>query len=170
MRAGFTIIELTVVILIIAIVAAAATINLSTPLANAKFQDVQIDLESFLLQARNRAANTDTAIEVTINIDNNIVTQKVAGTELENQKRLALPADYKIKRIVGEDFDISQGKMAVTYSTKGFADSYAILIAGKSNTQHWLLVSGLTTALTSLNDEKEVKNLFKAINKSNNAG
>ncbi len=170
MRTGFTLIELTVVILIMAIIAAAVAINLSHPLAGAKFKDVLIGIDGFLNFAANYAVNHSRPVRIVIDIDNNSIMQKDEEDSPRLNKKIDFPDEFKIERVIGENFDVSSGNIGIDYSPKGLSPSYAIMIAGKDKIPRWLLITGLTGQIITFDNETEIQNIFASLRQGRNAG
>lgn len=159
---GFSLIELSVVLLVIAIAAAAVTLRSEGPLHRARMRDVTGRIAEFDRLSRVYAAQNDKALR--LNID-------LARREFSRSDRRGdqpgsvcrLPAGWTIEKVVMRDKEITSGSTAISCSRHGFTPSYALLIEDGKGRRQWLLLAGLTGELVKVDDEKEIADIFAAL-------
>ena len=158
---GFTLIELTVVLLILAIVAGAVTLRMQAPLYNARMRDVVDGISQFDHLTRTAAKEQDRPLRLVIDLDENFLTRADGrGKELDIPP-FRIPKGFRIKTLLVRHREISGGKAMVRCSRKGLLPSYALAITSGKRTQ-WILFTGLTGHRILLTDEGQIREILRS--------
>lgn len=156
---GFSLIELAVVLLIVAVVAAAVTLRTEGPLRRAQMRDITGQIAEFDRLTRVYARQHDQPLRIAVDLATGRISRSdERGSQLGTSCKL--PPGCKIARLIAPSEDITIGSMAISCSRGGFTPSYAMLIENRGGQQQWLLWAGLTGELVRIDDEEEVKEIF----------
>jgi prepilin-type N-terminal cleavage/methylation domain-containing protein len=160
---GFTLLELAVVLLILAIVAGAVTLHLETPLRRARMRDLVDDFAAFDRFTRTQAREQDRPLRLEADLGTGRLRwTNDLGTETLGAP-LLLPSDYRIARMFVRGQDLVGGCAAVSCSRQGLMPTYALLLAGSGRTSQWILVAGLTGQCVEMDSEDAVRKTFAAL-------
>ncbi len=161
-RTGFTLVEITAVILIAALIAGAVTLNTVGPRRIAEMRDVVDRVRQFDALSRAYAANTGTDIRIVVDTDLDEIS-RVGGRGTETRGRpLRLPGDWGVASVRVFGREPVRGRTVIPCSSAGLTPSYGLLIEGPGGRLRWLLVAGLTGETTECEDEDEIQNIYRA--------
>jgi len=158
---GFTLIEVTVTLLILAVIGGTVTLRLQGPTGNARLKDAVGRVGMFDSLTRLHAREHDVPLRLVVDLGGSELSRtcgdgtEPAGTTLE------LSGDCTIERLLISDKDISGGSVSITCSRRGLMPSYAMLVCGRTGRQ-WLLFCGLTGEILETDHEEEIRETLAA--------
>ena len=158
-RQAFTLAELTVVLTIIAVVAAAVTLRIQGPLGRARQRDVVESIGAFDHTTRVAAREQDRPLRLVIDAEAGELRRADGDGRLLESGRLRLPDGFRFERLLlrGADADAGfAGVSMVPCSRHGLTPSYALLL-DCGGVRRWLLVAGLTGTVVEVADEDEAR-------------
>lgn len=167
-RRGFTLVEVTVVLLITAIIAAAVSLSLAGTSRNANMQNSIERLEQYDRLLRRRAQRFGLPVNLVIDIDTGTLTSTSSHDRLSEAPQLSLPKGFAIKRIILDGKEIFAGQVNIQFSTKGMTPSYGIILADAKQNRRGLFFAGLTGQATSIKDRRQIAELFEKIKPTRN--
>lgn len=151
---GFTLIELSVVLLIIGIAAAVVALRMDGPLRRAEMADVIGEIRRFDHLSREYAKEHDKRLLLTFDLTDG----KLSRTDEDMAdvgEPVVLPDGFYISRMaVGKD-DVGSGIMTIGCSEQGFTQSYALLVGHTSGRRQWLVFAGMTGNVLEPDNDKD---------------
>ena len=153
---GFTLVELTMVLLIIAIVSAAVVLRVQGPLNRARQREVVEMIGQFDLTTRAAARQQDRPLQMLVDMSAGELRRTDGeGRELKVVP-LRLPGDFRIETVLIRGAGSSDRRAVVPFSRQGLTPSYALALV-HGDTRRWLLVAGLTGIVVEVSDEREAQ-------------
>ncbi len=154
-------IELSVVILIMAIAAAAVTLNVRRYLGGARMDDAAGAIADFDRTTRAAALAQDRPLRMAIALSAGKIQRADQAGHLLPGSGLVLPGAFRFSRLLLRERDIRDGEATVSCSRTGLTPTYAIELDDGSRRQ-WLVVAGLTGQFLKVDSEKEAKDILAA--------
>lgn len=157
---GFTLLELAVVLVLLALLAGVATMRLALPYRQARLGDVVQRIRVMDEQVRFRAARCDQAVWLVCDFDSNAICAEVSGDERVAHLRCVLPRAIALGRVrlVGRIHD--GGRMTIPVAADGQTASYAVRLDVGQRPGPWLFFAGISGQMTVLESETDVDELF----------
>jgi type II secretion system protein H len=160
---GFTLVELTVVLLIMGIVAAAVTLKMSGPVSRVKLQDVVKQVKQFDTLTRSYTRQQGKAVRVNVDLSENRISR--LDDEGEPLGRpLQLPSNFKIEKCLIASQQDASDMALLKYNSQGMTHSYAIKLADKLQSK-WIIIIGLTGQVVELKNEQEVQEILESLSR-----
>jgi len=171
-RGGFSLIEMTVVLLILAISAAAVTLRIQGPLHNAQMSDVVERVVEFDLLTRTFARQNDQPVWVCVNLDENRIlrSRKEQDAFKECGQPMTLPEGFSISRLMLRENDCEHGSVTIRFSRRGLGPSYVLRLTGPGDREQWILITGVGGQLVQITNEEEARNILEATKNRPDAG
>lgn len=161
-RTGFSLLELTVVLLIMAIVASAVVLNTRGPMHNARADEIVARIGEFDRLTRSSAQQQDIPLRLVVDIPAGTI-RRVIGDDDENfTPPLTLPSHCRIDAVRIGERRLIRGSAVIECSRQGITPSYAIHLIFDDDRSVWLLVAGLTGQFTTLENETELQDIWQA--------
>jgi len=160
---GFSLVELAVVILVLAIAAGAVTLRLGGPLRAARLRDLTDEIVAFDRLSRTYAREQDQAVRLEVDLACGRFRRTDAHGRETIGREVQLPGGWRIARLLVGREDLGAGAATIRYSRQGLTPTYALLLEDPGGTGRWLLVAGLTGQVLEPNDEEEVRNTLAAL-------
>jgi len=157
-RSAFTLMELLVVLVLVALVVAMVAVNLGGPLHSALAEQAIGRWIVVDRQMRQHSAKFRRPAELSFELKEN----QLKRIDLQRKKPIGsvvqLPARVRIDRYVStsKNRSLRRGKVAIHFSPYGQTNSYAVLLAGPGEQQTWLLFLGVTGEIKRGLGEAEV--------------
>ena len=167
--AGFTLIELMMVVLILATASAIVALRLKGPMCVARMRDVTGRIASYDRLTRLQATEQDRALMVVVDPDKGELRRMDAKGEEAMGTPLSLPSDFEITKVVVAGEAPSAKRKGVYFSRLGLTRSYAILVTGPGDLSRWVLFTGLTGDLVEGEREEQVREALDRTAPGNNA-
>lgn len=158
---GFTLIELTAVLLILGVAAAAVTLRMQGPMCNARMKDVIDEIGAFDQLTRTYAREHDRPVRLVVNLSAGRLSRQDEGEAEELGTALELPEGYRIARLRVRGEDLWSGRVSVRCSEWGLTPTYAMRIDGPSGKSRWVVIAGLTGELVRAEDEDELRDIIE---------
>jgi prepilin-type N-terminal cleavage/methylation domain-containing protein len=155
---GFTLIELMLAVLLLAILASAAVLSFSEPIRNARFQDAIQEIRAFDSTARQAAVSSGQITRLVFDLSAGTIERRDTGSR-SARLRSALPSGYRIERVRIGSRIASSGQAIVDLSPLGIGRTYAVRLHGPGVDQ-WLLLAGLTGQISIITDESKLDAIF----------
>jgi len=165
---GFTLLELTVVLLVLALIAGTAMLNLSGPVRQARLHDTLDELAAFdeLVRSYSIAHHKPSVLE--IDLENNTLARN--STENASLSVLrSLPERFKMNAVYTTAKKIEDSNVSIMYSALGFSRSYAVRLEDSANQRVWIYFSGLTGETQTYEKEEDVQAIFATWHARTNA-
>jgi prepilin-type N-terminal cleavage/methylation domain-containing protein len=160
-RGAFTMIELSVVVLIMAIAAAAVTLNVRKYLGGARMDDATGAIAEFDRTTRTAAIAQNRPLRLVIGLtDGKIARADQAGHPLPGSG-FALPGTVHISRLLLRGRDMREGETAISCSRAGLTPTYAMELDDGGRRQ-WLIVAGMTGQVVKVDSENDAKEILAA--------
>ena len=162
-RIAFSLVELSVVLLILAIAAGAIVLRVSGPMHRAQMNDAVDQVRSFDTLTRQIARQQGRPIQTVFHVGSGRISRTDSTGREGVGSVIELPGDFVISRLAIDGRTLGSGQAAVGFSSQGFSGSYAVRISGPSGQERWLLLAGLSGQPTELGNETEVDAYFAAL-------
>ncbi len=168
-RSAFSLIELTVVLLILAISAAAVTLRIQRPLGTARMRDLTDAIGHFDRLTRVSAQEQDRPLRIVADLSEGTLRRTDdRGRSLETRP-LRVPKGFEIRRALVRGRETERGEVIIPCSRRGLTPSYALLVVGGGR-QQWVVVAGLTGELVEVGSEKQVREILAMAGAGRDAG
>jgi len=173
-RLGFSLIEITLVMLIMAIVAAAVTLRAQGPMQSAKMDEVAAMIGDFDRLTRVYARRHDRPVLLVVDLSTGRLSRTArdgaysSGEDIGEP--LELPQGYTIDALMVRRQDIRAGSASIAFGRRGLSATYAILLVGPGGRsqdptqKRWLCVTGLGGQVLEMaeSDEEQLRDLLAA--------
>ena len=153
---AFTLVELTVVLVIIAIAAAAVTLRTQGPLRQARMRDVVGAIAHAERTTRSAASEQDRAFQLVVDLSDGRVSRSRAQGRPAGTALVQLPQGFRVGAVLMRRRDVSGGSVSIPVSRRGLTPTYAVLIDGGQQRQ-WLVFAGLTGEMVEVDREEDAR-------------
>lgn len=159
---AFTLVEMMVVLLLMALIAGGITLSLAGAGNNAKTTDIIGRIEKLDFQLRTFACQFNKPADLIINLDTGTLTQATMldANNIRPLPAIVLPSHITIRRVAIKDQEIYSGEIAIHFSEMGITPSYALWLETDKAESHGLFFSGLTGQATRFENKKTTDNIF----------
>ena len=169
-QTAFTLVELTVVLLVLAITAGAVALRVAGPMARAKVENIVGRIAQFDRTTRRHCISNDRKVRMVIDLgEGRLQLTDAGGRDLQGQT-LVLPKPLKIAQVVLAEDETSSGIVTLSCSTRGLMQSYAMLVEGAGEREQWLMFCGLTGRVVEMDGYDQVVETFRALKVRDHAG
>jgi prepilin-type N-terminal cleavage/methylation domain-containing protein len=161
-KKGFTLIEVMLAVLLLALLASAAAMSFSQPLRAARSQDALDQLRSFDAAARRAAVSSGRNVRMIFDLSSDTLVRR-DGVDLGTLRvQMTLPLGYRVDQVRIGGHTMSSGENAVDVSSLGLTRTYALRLGGPSLDQ-WVLFAGMSGQTTTAQDEATLDSIFDPI-------
>lgn len=163
-RGAFTLVEMMVVLLIMAILSAGVCLSLAGPERQARVEDIVGQIQHYDAMARTQARQSNRPLRLVVNISRNRIDCLPFEGEPISQP-LALPDHIRIKRILLQDRQVlsGTGEVALTCSTLGVTPSYGLTLEEAAGGRHVIFFLGLTGQMLRVDERFQSDEVFKQL-------
>lgn len=167
-KKGFTLIELSVVLVVMSVAAAVVVLRIDGPLRRAEMSDVIGKIKHFDHLSRTYAKEHDKRLLLTFNLTDGRLS-RTDEDMYDAGEPVVLPDGFYISRLAVGNEDIDSGVMTICCSEQGFTQSYALLIEHTSGRQQWLVFAGMTGNVLEPDNDKdneeieEIQKIFESM-------
>jgi len=169
-RGAFSLIEITVVLLIAAIAAAAVTLRVRAPLRRARMKDLVGQIAAFDRLTRAYAGEHDRPLRLVVDMAGRQLRRTDERATEALGRPLELPSGWTIGRLLIGGRDVTAASAAISFSRRGLSRSYALLIEHEAGPKQWILLAGLTGELIEADDEDRIRDILAAVGPRRDAG
>jgi prepilin-type N-terminal cleavage/methylation domain-containing protein len=157
--AGFTLVEMSAVILLMGLLCGVATLTFRGPYQAACFEYSLQQIEQFDATLRQHARRFGRPAELTIDITQHRFT--ITADESRSEARqFQLRPDVKIAAVRTAGLQSTYGTIAIGVSRNGSTPSYALHLVSTQGAERWIVVLGLVGQVLHVDDEQEVQALL----------
>jgi prepilin-type N-terminal cleavage/methylation domain-containing protein len=159
-NSAFSLIEITVVILVLAIVAGSVALRMGGTVRRARMGDVVGQVEQFDRLARLHAREHDRPLRLVVDMSAGTIKRTDPRGRDEPCPPLVLPDDCRIARLWIKGQAVESGSVSITCSRLGLTPSYALLLEGPAGQRKRLLAAGLSGRFVEPNSDDETRNIL----------
>ncbi len=168
-RGGFTLMELTVVLLIAGIAAAAAAIRVQGPMRTASMSDTMDAIGEFDRITRLAAGEHDRSLCMVVNVSVGTLRRVDGATQSVGGTTLKLPDSVRMSALLVRQESVTEGEISVGCSRGGFTPTWAFELQSGPRKQ-WCVIVGLTGELVKVKDEQAAREIIAATGLRHHAG
>lgn len=158
---AFSLTELTVVLLIVAIVAGAVALRVQGPLGRAQVNDVVGAVASFARTTRAAAREQDRPMRLVVDLSAGTLRRTDDHGRAIGGPALTLPDGFSVHRLLLERQDVTASDVAIPCSRRGLMPTCGLEFRGRGQRQ-WVVVAGLTGELVQVDSEQEARKIVAA--------
>lgn len=158
LHSGFTLIEIMLAVLLMALLASAAALSFSQPLKVARAQDAMELVRSVDQTARQISRRFGRPVSISFDLSRDSVA-RVEGSQ--QTYHAALPHGVRIRQVRTAGRRASDGEISIPCSALGISRTYAVHLSG-SGVDQWMLVSGISGEFTTIKNEPQLDAIFAA--------
>jgi len=152
--------ELTLVLLVAAIAAAAVALRVQTPLRHARLGDATGAIGQFDRMTRRAAREQDRPLRMVVGLS----ARRLSRTDEHGRvtaSAMALPTGVSIERLLVRGQAVTETEVAISCSRRGLMPTYAMLVSSGGE-RRWIVVAGLTGETVEVESEQEVREIIEA--------
>ena len=152
---GFTLVEVMLAVLLMALLASAAVLHFLGALKMARSHDAVEDLRAFDASSRLFAQRYGRSAQIVFDLTANNVSRR-EGRHDDMRCHVGWPGGYRVAEVrVGSRVSSDGEPAVVDISPMGLSSSYAVRFQG-SDLDQWVFVAGLTGDTTQVQDEQTI--------------
>jgi type II secretion system protein H len=160
-RCGFTLIEVTVVIAIMGMLAASAVLSLAHTSGQHRFDALCQQIQQADGLARCSARQSGNAQHLIFDLDRGEIFWESKGGD--SPTRLVKIASEDSLELRTSEKEFSQGQVTIDCSPNGYSQSYVLCLSSKNRDPKWMVVAGLSGRVVWTNDETEMQAILKSL-------
>jgi len=163
---AFSLVEIMVVLVIMAVVAGAVTLRLEGPLKRASMRELVDCVAGFDRLTRVWAREQDRPVTIVVDMAEGELSRVALDGKDEATavgSALVLPERFEVaevRTVLGRN---EGGRAEIPCSRRGFSASYALCLEDDSGMRQWILFAGLTGQMIQADDERQVQTIFEAL-------
>lgn len=157
---AFTLVELTVVLLLMAVLAGVVAVSFAASVRTARLEDVIRQIESFDHLARDEAVRFDRPVARAFRVSQGALVRLDPAAQDEGTVIWRLGSTVRIDRVMVEGDGAADRDATVRYSRLGYSPTYAVQLSDTKGNRRWLVVAGLSGSTRVTNDEMEVRHIL----------
>ena len=159
-RSAFSLIELSVVLVIMALIAAVVTLRIQGPLATATESDVADRIRQFDHVTREQARRQGRELRIVFDGGAGQLRRTTAsGSETVGQA-FRLPGTWRIARVVADGGIELGASVGLAVSAGGLSCSYAVRIEDDHGRGMWIGFAGLTGEAFETDDDERIQDIL----------
>jgi len=162
-RPGFSLIELLVVLTLIAVVSATATVSLREPYRRARLEHAVDQLAMADQQARGRARRLDRPCRLVYDLDQNEVRISDGSRGKTSPTVVRTGRGVQIDRLLRKGDRQTNGAPWVEVRSQGTTPTYAVRVRTAKDQCTWLFYCGVTGQVTRLDKDSHVEALLEQL-------
>lgn len=159
-RAAFTLIEISAVIVLAALLAAALALSLSGVGRAARMEDAIQQIIAFDDMTRRTARASGRAMEIVVDTEAQRIRRIDATTRQVHGRQLALGSRVRIDEARLGGGALMPASAPILVSDRGLSSTYALKLT-EGSAKRWVLIVGLTGRGIEVSDDGEVQQLLR---------
>ena len=163
---AFTLLEVLAALVILSLLAAAATLSFNKPLARARAFDALEQIRQLDASARQFSRTFGKPALIIFDLADQSISRREPGSR-EAVFTTTLPSPLRIEQIRTAARRVDYGEVAISCSPAGLSETYAIKMVGAPDspissdnksidTTRWIVVAGLSGEIRTVRDERDV--------------
>ena len=162
-EAAFTLLELTAVLALAAVLFALASFSWRTPLRAAQFENTLEQIEFFDRNLREHAIRFDVFTKLKIDLADGKLTAVRGGVASGGERRWRLNPLFRIERVQTSLRQTSHGTVTIDISAHGQSSSYSLQLIDANGRRHWLIFAGVTGQVLRIDKENDVREIHRLL-------
>ena len=160
MPPAFTLVELMIAILLLALLTSAVALSFSGRLKAARSRDSLEQLRSFDATARQFSMRYSRAVQIVFDLSANTLARREGANDDVARCQVSWPTGYWVDEVrIGNQLYANGEAASVGISPLGIGPTYAVRLRGPDYDQ-WIVSAGLTGIMTPVKDESTVAMLL----------
>ena len=152
---AFTLIEMMLAVLLMALLAGAVALGFSQPLKSSRTVDAIELVRSFDNMGRQAATTSGSNVRLVFDLAQNILVQRDGADLAQFRTRVSLPPGCRIDAIRIDEHLVSSGEAIVDISPHGWSRTYAMHLLSPGQ-DRWLVFAGMTGQMTQVQNESQI--------------
>ena len=157
-RSAFTLIEIMMAVLLMALLASAAALSFSEPLRAARAKDAIEMVRFFDETSRQTARRFGRPVRISFNLSGNKISRYI-GEQMSYET--SLPHGCRIRQVRTAARRDAEGEIEIPCSPRGITRTYGVHLTG-TGVDTWMLIAGLTGEVSLIKDEAQLDAIFAA--------
>ena len=166
---AFSLVEVALVVLILAILAGAMTLGVRGPLGRVGMRGLVDEIKTFDHLTRTYAREHDRPLRLVADLAGGRLRRTSEDGRDAFGEALKMPAGHRIAEVRLAGRRVTSGTVALSVSARGLSPTYALRVKGPGGREQWLLVAGLTGQVTEREDEREIEQILEALRAGHHA-
>jgi prepilin-type N-terminal cleavage/methylation domain-containing protein len=162
---GFTLVEIMIVVLLMAMLASAAALSMNGPLTSARAADAAEMVSSFDAAVRIYARRYHSGAQIVFDLSAGKISRRQKHDNLDDHASTFLPSGFSIDEIRQAQHLASVGETHINVSAMGLSPSYAVHLLGPRSDQ-WLVFAGLSGQVRQVNNEAAIDAILTSSGKA----
>lgn len=169
-REAFTLIEILVVLLLLAVLAGISVVSLGGTVRSAQIQDLTRQIIQCDHLLRQQARQVGRPLQLTFDLEAGRIA-RVDSAISAQAAPFVLPTPAKLERVViaADNADESLAMPTLRCSAQGRTASYAVLVTVSPDDHLWLLMAGLSGEARTFTDASHVQDILALLAKRNDS-
>jgi len=168
-RRAFSLIELALVLVILALVAGTVAVGVRGTLARVTLEDCLDEIEAFDRTTRRLATEQDEALRLVVDLARGRLRRTDADGRDDRGEALHVPDGWRLAEVRLLGRRVTSGTVAVSVSARGLGPTYALRLEGAEGRGRWIAVAGLTGQTWEPEDGDAVQQVFETIGRRRDA-
>lgn len=160
---GFSLIEITAVLLILSIAAGAVALKSHVAIRKARMRDAAERVVDFDHLTRVYARRQDKPVRLLVDLSAGRISRTGRSGQDVLGAALDLPAGCTIMSLVLGEKSFTVGSVAIGVSRHGLSSTYALLLRDGAGREQWILFAGMTGEVLWPEDENELRQIVSAL-------
>lgn len=159
---GFTLIELAVVLLLLAMVVSVVTIRVQSMLQRSTLADILRQARYVDTLCRTYAHEHDQPVVMVIDLDGGTLRRLIRDGQ-EAGEDWALPNSWRITRVLTPQHDRKAGEVPVGFCRQGVSPTYAVRFSRSTEDAYgnWVIFAGLTGVAMETDNDDYASNILR---------
>jgi len=161
---AFTLLEVLAALIILSLLATAATLSFNKPLARARAFDAIEQIRQLDASARQFSRKNGRPALIIFDLTDQSLSRREPGLR-DAVFTTRLPSPLRIEQIRTAAHRVDYGEVSITCAPTGLSETYALKITGapesatadrSANPTQWIVVAGLSGEIKTVRDERDV--------------
>jgi len=157
---GFSLIEITIVLVILSIAAAAVALRIAPVMHRANMDQIVREIGDFDRLSRLYARQHDRAVRIVLDTSVGQIRRMDPETLEQLGRPMDLPDGFAISSMRIQTDEVWGSAVGVHCSRNGMTPSYAMLLHGPGRREQWVMFAGLGGRLVRIDDTRELQNIL----------